>query len=127
MTGVAWSASGRAPITPEVIPAKFASIGEGSMEVENEAPTAAKPPISPATGWRPAAANTSAARGGITTNEVSLMRFPLTPTKATTYGSSQRGADPKSPRIAALSRPEPSAMPTARTIGSTFTRGGKPM
>src|SRR5699024_6026422 len=76
--------AGRAPSTEVVMPAKFASSGEGSIAVENEAPTAAKPPSIPARGWRPTAAKTRAASGGMTTKEVSLMRLPFTPTSAIT-------------------------------------------
>ena len=83
-TSVALSASaGTVGITALVMPANRASSEVGKMFVEYPAPAAAKPPSSPATGWRPAALKASAASGGITTNAESAMIEPTTPTNPT--------------------------------------------
>ena len=79
----------------------------------------------PASGWRPAARKTSAARGGITIIEGSDMTWPCAATKATTYGSAQAGARENDAVMAALSRPLCSATPTASSITTTLPSGGK--
>lgn len=84
MTVVAvWATWGTLGITALVIPANSASRVVGSTAVENPALTAAKPPRSPATGWRPTALKASAASGGTTRKEESAMIEADTPTNAT--------------------------------------------
>jgi len=51
----------------------------------------------------------------------------MTPTKPTTYGSIQRGEEPKVLRMIAASMPECWATPIASRIGMTVFSGGKPM
>ena len=109
------------------MPANNASRLVGTSEVEYPAPAEAKPPISPATGCRPAALNTSAASGGTTTKTASPMTDAVTPITPTAYGSTHGLELPKVLRMSAESMPECSATPTASRMGSTGTSGGKPM
>ena len=110
-----------------VIPESSASSDPSRIPEEYPAVVHAKAPIMPASGCRPAARKTSAASGGITIIDGSDMTWPCAATKATTYGSADRGARAKTAVIAAFSSPDCSATPMASSITTTLPSGGKSM
>ena len=91
-----------------------------------KAPTQAeKAAAMPASGWRPAAAKATPARGISTTKPLSAAWLLSRPSRMMTGASRRLGVWRTRPRMAALSRPTRSATPAPSMTSRTMPSGGK--